>query len=80
MNKQVVKGEKNKIMYRPEGWMNRYANDASRAYERYIFEAGADAMLETLIKEAQDYSRTANHYLRHDDYLCDVLAHEMKLG
>ena len=79
MNKQLIKGEKNKIIYRPEGWANRYADDASRAYERYIYEAGADAMLETLIEEAHAYSRTANHYLRHDDYLCDVLAREMKL-
>ena len=80
MNKQAMKGENNKIKYRPEDWNNRYADDASRGYERYIYEAGADAMLETLLKEADEYSRTANHYLRHDDYLCDVLAHEMNLG
>lgn len=79
MNKQAIKGTGNKIIYRSDGWANPYANDSSRGYERYIFEAGADAMFETLIKDADSYSQTANHYLRHDDYLCDVLAHEMKL-
>jgi hypothetical protein len=79
MNKQIMNGEQNKIFYRPKGWTNRYANDASRGYEKYIFEAGADAMLESLLKEAHEYGQSANHYLRHDDYLCDVLAHEMKL-
>ncbi len=79
MSKQTLKGKRDRILYRPDGWANPYANDASRGYERYIYEAGADAMLQTLIKEADDYSRTANHYIRHDDYLCDVLAHEMKL-
>ena len=79
MNKQIIKEKKNKIVYRPDGWTNRYTDDASRGYERYIFEAGADAMFETLLKEANEYSRTAHHYLRHDDYLCDVLGREMKL-
>jgi hypothetical protein len=79
MNKQIIKGDKNRIAYRPEGWTNRYAGDASRGYERYIFEAGADAMLETLLKEAHAYGHTGNHYLRHDDYLCDVLDRDLQL-
>jgi hypothetical protein len=79
MNKQTTKVEKNRIMYRPEGWTNRYSDDASRGYERYIYEAGADAMLETLLKEAHAYGQTGNHYLRHDDYLCDVLGRDLQL-
>jgi hypothetical protein len=80
MDTKTTNHGKNKIIYRPDGWTNRYSGDASRGHERYIFEAGADAMLEMLLKEAQDYGQTAHHYLRHDDYLCDVLGRGMKLG
>jgi len=67
--------EKNKLEYRPEGW----DNPCSGEREKSIFEAGANAMLEMLLKEAHEYGRTAHHYLRHDDYLCDVLARGIQL-
>lgn len=65
--------------YRPDGWNNPYSDDPAQQRESRIFEAGAAAMLELLLQEAFEYSRTANHYIRHDDYLCDVLAHGVKL-
>jgi len=65
--------------YRPEGWANPYSDDSSAEMAKMIFEAGADAMLELLVKEAQDYKGTAHHYMRHDDYLCDILAQGLKL-
>lgn len=65
--------------YRPEGWDNPYNSDASFENERSTFEAGASAMLDLLLKEAFEYSQTAHHYIRHDDYLCDVLAQGVKL-
>lgn len=61
--------------YRPEGWNN----PCSEEHEKNIFEAGAEAMLQMLIKEAIDYGQTAHHYLRHDDYLCDVLSQGIQL-
>jgi hypothetical protein len=67
--------EKNRLAYRPEGWTNPGANEL----EKNIFEAGADAMLQMLLSEASEYGRTAHHYLRHDDYLCDVLAQGIQL-
>ncbi len=67
------------MKYRPESWNNPYGGKPSRQYEKSIFEAGADAMLEELLSEAQEYNQTANHYIRHDDYLCDVLALGVKL-
>jgi hypothetical protein len=67
--------QKNKMHYRPDGWKNPCSAD----HEKDIFEAGADAMLQMLIKEARDYGQTAHHYLRHDDYLCDVLAEGIEL-
>jgi hypothetical protein len=67
--------QKNKLHYRPDGWNNPCSADR----EKDIFEAGADAMLQMLIKEAHDYGQTAHHYLRHDDYLCDVLAQGIEL-
>jgi hypothetical protein len=66
---------KDKLEYRPEGWNNPCAGEQ----EKRVFEAGADAMLEMLLKEANEYGETANHYLRHDDYLCDVLAQGIRL-
>jgi hypothetical protein len=67
------------MKYRPEAWNNPYTGNLSSEYEKNIFEAGADAMLEMLLSEAQEYNKTANHYMRHDDYLCDVLAQGLKL-
>jgi hypothetical protein len=67
------------MKYRPEAWNNPYGGKLSCDYEKNIFEAGADAMLEALLSEAQAYNETANHYVRHDDYLCDVLALGVKL-
>lgn len=67
--------EKSKLGYRPEGWTNPCADEI----ERNMFEAGADAMLQMLLKEASEYGQTAHHYLRHDDYLCDVLAEGIQL-
>jgi hypothetical protein len=65
--------------YRPDGWSNPYLADPSKEREKNIFEAGAAAMLDSLLTEAFEYNQTANHYLRHDDYLCDVLAQGLKL-
>ncbi|MDD5311900.1 MAG: hypothetical protein PHO26_02540 [Dehalococcoidia bacterium] len=70
---------RSRVKYRPEGWANPYSDDARGEEEKSIFEAGADAMLDMLLKEAHEYSKTVHHYMRHDDYLCDVLAHELKL-
>ncbi|MGA9048705.1 MAG: hypothetical protein WB588_06910 [Dehalococcoidia bacterium] len=67
------------ISYRPEGWTNPYGSDCSWEMAKMIFEAGADAMLNLLLKEAQDYNETAHHYMRHDDYLCDILAQGLKI-
>jgi len=67
------------MKYRPEAWNNPYGGKLSCEHEKKIFEAGADAMLEALLSEAQAYNQTANHYVRHDDYLCDVLALGVKL-
>ncbi len=36
-------------------------------------------MLELLLKEASEYRQTAHHYMRHDDYLCDVLSRGIQL-
>ena len=66
-----------KLRYRPEGWHNPY-RDAT-GHERSIFEEGANAMFEMLLKEAQDYSDTVHHFMRHDDYLCDIIAKGLKL-
>ena len=71
--------EKLRINYRPEGWANPYDDDSSREMARMIFEAGAEAMLDLLLKEAQDYKETVHHYMRHDDYLCDILAQGLKI-
>ena len=65
--------------YRPEGWINPYVADSSWEMAKIIFEAGADAMLNLLLKEAHEYKDTVHHYMRHDDYLCDILAHGLKL-
>ena len=73
MDKQLSKVHK--LKYRPDGWNN----PCNKAREKDIFEAGADAMLNMLIKEAFDYGQTAHHYLRHDDYLCDILAQGIQL-
>jgi hypothetical protein len=67
--------EKSKLEYRPEGWTNPCADEL----EKNIFEAGANAMLQMLLNEAHEYGQTAHHYLRHDDYLCDVLAQGIQL-
>jgi hypothetical protein len=69
----------NRTSYRPEGWNNPYNGDPLAEDEKTIFEAGASTMFHLLLKEALEYSQTANHYLRHDDYLCDVLAQGVKL-
>jgi hypothetical protein len=71
--------ERDKLKYRPEGWSNPYDHDPAVESKRSIFEDGANAMLWILIKDAQEYSLTAHHYMRHDDYLCDILAHDLKL-
>jgi hypothetical protein len=67
--------EKSKLKYRPEGWSNPFLEER----EKRLFEAGADAMLDMLLKEAHEYGQTAHHYLRHDDYLCDILAQGIQL-
>jgi hypothetical protein len=67
------------MKYRPEKWHKPYSDNPLLECEKKVFEAGADAMLQLLITEAQEYGQTANHYLRHDDYLCDVLAQGLKL-
>ena len=67
------------MKYRPEEWHNPYNGDPSLEGEKNVFEAGADAMIELLLKEAHEYGQTANHYLRHADYLCDVLSQGLKL-
>ncbi|MCX6005260.1 MAG: hypothetical protein NT082_06270 [Chloroflexi bacterium] len=76
---EEITSNRSRIKYRPEGWINPHADGVGREYEKNIFEAGADAMLAMLLKEAHEYSQTVHHYMRHDDYLCDVLAHELKL-
>jgi hypothetical protein len=68
-----------KMNYRPQGWSNPYDGKASLQRESSVFEQGASAMLEMLMKEAHEYGESANHYLRHDDYLCDVLAQGLAL-
>jgi hypothetical protein len=65
--------------YRPQEWSNPYDGCPSLESERSVFEQGASAMLEKLLREAREYGETANHYLRHDDYLCDVLAQGVAL-
>ena len=65
--------------YRPSGWNNPFNGESVKEREKMIFEAGASAMLDMLLREALEYSRTANHYIRHDDYLCDVLAQGVEL-
>ena len=63
------------MKYRPHGWDNPCAEERDRS----IFEAGADAMLQLLIREAYEYGETEHHHVRHDDYLCDVLAEGIQL-
>jgi hypothetical protein len=65
--------------YRPQGWNNPYEGHASLQNQSSVFEEGASAMLEMLLREGLEYGETANHYLRHDDYLCDVLAQGVAL-
>jgi hypothetical protein len=74
-----VMQEKSGLSYRPEGWATPYDHDQAMESKRSIFEDGANAMLWTLLKDAQEYGLTAHHYMRHDDCLCDVLAHGLKL-
>jgi hypothetical protein len=72
-------GTANRMNYRPDEWSNPYSDDPLTEKEKVIFEAGASAMFHLLLEEALEYSQTANHYIRHDDYLCDVLARGVKL-
>lgn len=76
---QNITQEKGKIKYRPEGWSNPYSDSQSFEFKNSIFEAGANAMLWMLLEEARKYGLTSHHYMRHDDYLCDVLAHNLKI-
>jgi hypothetical protein len=71
--------EMSTIKYRPEGWINPYSGNPSCEFKDSIFEAGANAMLWMLIEEARKYSLTNHNYMRNDDYLCDVIAHNVKL-
>ena len=71
--------EISKTKYRPEGWSNPYNGNPLFESKQSVFEAGANAMLWMLLNEARKYGLTEHHYMRHDDYLCDVFAHKLDI-
>ena len=67
------------IKYRPDAWINPYSGNPSFEFKNSIFETGANAMLWMLLEEARKYGLTDHQYMRQDDYLCDVIAYNVKL-